>query len=282
VLQAGQQPRIDRLLLIEMEKRDTGVGAQHIVARERQGAGVQIADQQRCQQSDTKRAADKPKEHDHGKTDAGVGEIERVLHRHHHRRHLSAEGEAEQGGQQSVERPRTAEPHRGNRPAEDRHRTGPEDRKNAVMPRSADQTSDDERAQNRAAGHRDQTHAGRVRRQPRTELEIERYQDDHRNHHHRHRKADQAGDCEDPVGEKPERNDRLGCLALAINQRRQKSGADRERDENLAPSPAGCRLGFPEPNKDRCCRRKDQGGSEPVNNRLSPRLSEPPQVAVAQ
>ena len=36
MLQAGQQPRIDRLLLIEMEKRDTGVGAQHIVARERQ------------------------------------------------------------------------------------------------------------------------------------------------------------------------------------------------------------------------------------------------------
>jgi hypothetical protein len=57
VLQAGQQPRIDRLLLIEMEKRDTGVGAQHIVARERQGAGVQIADQQRRQQSNTKRAA---------------------------------------------------------------------------------------------------------------------------------------------------------------------------------------------------------------------------------
>jgi len=57
VLQAGQQPRIDRLLLIEMEKRDTGVGARHIVARERQGAGVQIADQQRRQQSNTKRAA---------------------------------------------------------------------------------------------------------------------------------------------------------------------------------------------------------------------------------
>jgi hypothetical protein len=47
VLQAGQQCRIDRLLLIEMEKRYTGVGVQHIVARERQGAGVQIADQQR-------------------------------------------------------------------------------------------------------------------------------------------------------------------------------------------------------------------------------------------
>jgi len=35
--------------LIEVEKRDTGVGAQHIVARNGQGAGVQIADEQRSQ-----------------------------------------------------------------------------------------------------------------------------------------------------------------------------------------------------------------------------------------
>jgi hypothetical protein len=34
VLQAGHQRRIDRILLIQMKKRDTGVGAQHIVARE--------------------------------------------------------------------------------------------------------------------------------------------------------------------------------------------------------------------------------------------------------
>jgi hypothetical protein len=34
VLQAGHQRWTDRLLLIEMEKRDTGVGAQNIVTRE--------------------------------------------------------------------------------------------------------------------------------------------------------------------------------------------------------------------------------------------------------
>jgi hypothetical protein len=35
MLKSGQLRRIDPLLLIEMKKRDSGVGSQHIMARER-------------------------------------------------------------------------------------------------------------------------------------------------------------------------------------------------------------------------------------------------------
>ncbi len=66
MLQTGKKSRIDRILLIEVEKGDAGIGSQHIMTRDRQRGGIELADEQRRQQGDPESAADQAEKHDRG------------------------------------------------------------------------------------------------------------------------------------------------------------------------------------------------------------------------
>ena len=97
-------------MLIEMEQRDAGVGAQHVVAGDARAPALRSPTRSAVSRATPNAPPISRKNMTTDKPIPVSGQIERVLHRDHHRRELKPEGEAEEAVSDGVERPRAAQP----------------------------------------------------------------------------------------------------------------------------------------------------------------------------